>query len=123
MEKQIRMLYTDLTEVRQKALYEKTPRAVRLTANEFTVYPGDSTTTTPVLRRALNFPVGLSTGAAAVAITFNTYGISNNDTLFICIDPATDNSAPVDSLRITATRVDLAKRTGASCAETDISLK
>lgn len=123
MEKQTRMLYTDLTEVRQKALYEKTSRAVRLTTNEFTVYPGDSTADTPVLRRTFTYPVSLSTGDALVDITFDTYGISDNEDLFVCIDPASSNDAPVDSLRVSATRVDLAKRTGANCDQTGVSLK
>lgn len=124
MEKQIRMLYTDLTEIRQKALYEKTPRAVKVTASEFTVYPGDSTAAPPVVRRSLNYPVGWSTSDTELVITFDTFGISDNDdTLCICIDPSISNSAPVDSLKITPTRVDLGKRTGGNCVDEDINLK
>jgi type II secretion system protein H len=83
MEKQTRMLYTDLTEVRQKALYEKTPRVVRLTSNEFRVYPGDSTAATPTLSRAFSYPIGWSTAGAVLDITFDTFGISNNNEVFV----------------------------------------
>ena len=124
MEKEIRMIYTDLSEVRQKALYEKTPRAVKFTANEFTVYPGPSTTVSPVLRRTLNHPVGWSTADSVLVVTFDTFGISDNDgTLCICIDPSSSNSAQVDSLKITPTRVDLGKRTEGTCVDENINLK
>ena len=123
MEEQTRMIYSDLTEVRQKALYEKTRRAAKITNNEFTVYPGASTADPPVIRRPLNFPVVWSTGDAAVVITFDTFGISDNAELFVCIDPESNSSAPVDSLRITATRVDLAKRTEGTCSDEHINLK
>ena len=123
IEKQTQLLYTDLAEVRQKALYEKTQRMVRLTGSEFTVYPGTSTAAAPVIRRTLNYPVVLSNGDAAIDIRFDTFGISDNSTLFVCVDPASSSVAPVNSLRITATGVDLAQRKEGTCSDANISLK
>lgn len=120
MEEQVRTLYSDLMEARSKALYEKTPRTVKVQASSYTVYPAPTATGTPELTRSLNFPVEFDIATDNV---FSTQGVLQNaSSKTICISEA--NQLNVDAVIISDTMIRVGKRTnGAACASANITAK
>ncbi|SNB46197.1 Tfp pilus assembly protein FimT/FimU [Geobacter sp. DSM 9736] len=127
IEEQVKKIHVDLAELRQKALYEKTERAAKITATEFATYPGDDITAVPVIQRRLVYPMAWSTADNPLVLSFDTFGMSGTSesgAIFVCIEPTKANSAAVDSLIVSPTRVDLGKRvSGGSCVESSITLQ
>lgn len=122
IESQVRLMYADLLEVRQKALYEKTARAVLVTATQFNVYSDGSTSGIPTMSRTLSYPVTATT--TPLVVVFNTYGIAGDGstTSFICVSDPSD--AVVDSIIVDPMRIELGKRNaGGDCADGSITRK
>jgi prepilin-type N-terminal cleavage/methylation domain-containing protein len=121
MESQIKKMYADLMEVRLQALYTKTPRSVVISNTQFMVYATADTTTAPIQTKVLRYPITWNKNGA---ITFDAQGLANGAERSMCIDPANENSAYVDSIVISAARINLGKRqTGAGCASGTIDQK
>ena len=122
IEKELKMIYADLMELRTKALYENTPRAVRFTRTVMTIYPGSDTSAPPVMTRSLPHGVAWSGVGASLDVTYDTYGIS--DTLVtLCVEPDDENSSSVDSLVISFARIRMGKREAPNCKAEYVSLK
>ena len=121
MEGQMRMICSDMLELRQKALYEKVPRAVKITATHFFMYPGASTTAPPIVDRELKYPVVLSGGGTEQVLVFDSFGVSDVESFAACIDP-NNNPAYVDSVVASHTTIRTGKQ-GASCVESAITLR
>lgn len=110
MESQTHILYGDLVEARTKALYEKKIMTLQFTANSYTIAADGAVVTT----RKLAYPVEWNNAAN---VEYGTTGLLNNaaaEGKTICIAQA--NDAPVDSVVISMTRVQIGKRKeGADC--------
>ena len=120
MEEQMRTLYADLMEARSKALYEKTPRTVKVQANSYAVYPASDATGTPELTRDLKYSVESSVTTDNV---FSAQGILQNvSAKSVCISES--NQLSVDAVVISETMISIGKRTnGAACASANITTK
>ena len=122
IEAQVRTMYADLMTVRTQALFEKTDRAVTLTANTFSIFASTDTSAPPVQQRNLQFSVVSNNMPAP--LVFNSRGIVfgvNNAS--ICVEPD-DNPAGVDSLVISTTRIQMGKRNaGTACSASNITTK
>lgn len=118
VESQTRKLYGDILELRSKALFEKRPRALKLTTTSYSLYSSEVMSVNPVSTRPLDVPI---TWNVSTDITFDTSGMTN-DNKAICTNQT--NSSPVDSIIISTTRIRLGKLgQGAACAEANIVAK
>lgn len=119
VESQTRVLYSDLMEVRNKALFEKSNRLLKLqSATSYVIY-GDSGTTV-LETKPLKVPIIWTNSGD---ILFDTRGMLQNvDNKTICISD--ENGSPVDSIVISATRIRIGKLDeGASCNASNVTSK
>lgn len=106
IERQMRTINADLSELRLQALYQKRARAVVISGTEFAIYPGTDTGAQPVTVKKLIHPV-LSNGTGAVI--FETSGLLNvGSARAFCLN-AGKNPATVDSIVLTTSRIYLGK--------------
>ena len=125
VETQAKTMYAELMQIRLQALYSKTNRSVVFSSQSFKVYSSDVITSTPLVTNTLAFPVVWNTCGGTV--TFDTQGLMNGNEQSICILPTSDltevNTAAVDSLVISAARINLGRRTGGDCKSANIDQK
>lgn len=124
IEKQLAMLYGDLMDVRVKALFRKTPRALRIGRDHFAVFSSSHTAVPPVTTKKFPYAVSWSaTSKDELIIRYDMKGITD-DQVTVCIDPASDTSAVVDSIVISKARDRMAKRdAGKPCLRSYVNLK
>ncbi|TWJ32786.1 pilus assembly FimT family protein [Geobacter argillaceus] len=124
IETQAKTMYGDLMDVRSQALYTKRARSVAISSGLFQVYSSTVTSVPPVSQKTLGYAVVWS---SAGTITFDTAGLANGSERSLCVDPYNDltvvNAAAVDSLVISAARINLGKRTGGNCVTNNIEQK
>lgn len=109
-ESQTRKMYSDLLEIRSKALFEKKGRALSLAASSYSLYSSTYTTAAPVATVRLKQPITYNGGTK---IVFDTRGmLAGSQT--ICV--SAENDAAIDSIVISMARVQMGKRKGgAAC--------
>jgi prepilin-type N-terminal cleavage/methylation domain-containing protein len=129
VESQVNSLYSDLSSVRQKALYEKNGGySVRISAAGFSVYrpvvaTGD-TVTAPLIRTSVKVPI--TTDPGGLQIDFDQSGVATingdqaNLKAAVCIDPK-GSGAVYDSLLLSRTRIQIGKLTTAGCSSDNIN--
>lgn len=122
IEKELKMIYADLMEIRTRALYEKTPLAAKFTRTSFHVYPGVDTSSAPIITRTLPHAVAWSRTGSSFVLKYDTFGITNNP-VTLCIEPDDENSSSVDSLVISKTRIRMGKREASACKSESVALK
>ena len=122
IEKEVKMIYAELMELRTRAMFEKTPRAVSFTRTRFSVYPGADTSVPPVMTRLLPHNLAWSGSGSSVVLKYDTYGISNT-MVTLCVEPSGLNSSSVDSMIISRTRIRMGKRTAPGCGAESVILK
>ena len=120
IESQTRKLYSDMTEQRGKALFEKKPRRIKVTASTFSLYSSATLTSYPIAITTLKYPI---TSNNYTDIIFDTGGmldgVSNQS---ICVTET--NSASIDSIVVSETRIRLGKKKeGTNCAADNINAK
>ena len=116
---QTRLLYGDLMEYRTKALYEKKNWTIKISASGYGIYSSANTAVAPVSTVALRHGVDINNTAD---IVFDSQGLANVSGKSVCVSSA--NDAAVDSVVISATRVQIGKKKeGVSCAATNIDAK
>lgn len=116
---QTRVLYGDLMEYRTKALYEKKNWTFKISAASYGIYSSANTAVAPVSTVPLKHSVDLNNTAD---IVFDSQGLANVSGKSVCISSA--NDAVVDSVVISATRVQIGKKKeGVSCVATNIDAK
>ncbi len=125
VETQIKAMYADLMEIRLQALYTKRDRSVVISGTSFKVYSSSVITTVPLeTKKPLTFTVVSNT---AGALTFDPRGLMNGNQRSFCILPTNNtlvvNTAAVDSLVVSAARMNLGKRIGGDCASGNIEQK
>jgi prepilin-type N-terminal cleavage/methylation domain-containing protein len=121
---QTRLLYGDLMEYRTKALYEKKRWTFKISATGYGIYSSTNTTVAPVKSIALRYGI---TSDTADDVTFDSNGLIHFSsdisdltlTKSACVAAA--NDAVVDSVVITATRVQVGKKTGVDCVAAAIT--
>ncbi len=129
VESQVNSLYSDLSNIRQKALYEKNGGySVRITATGFSVYRPvvltDDETTDPLSRMALKVP--MTTDPGDLQIDFDQTGVATingipaNMKAAVCIDTK-GSGAAYDSLLLSRTRIQIGKLTTAGCSSDNIN--
>ncbi|HEY6871483.1 MAG TPA: type II secretion system protein [Geobacteraceae bacterium] len=127
IEKQVREMYADLMNARSEALLQKKNRSVAMTAAQFALYTSINGTGTPILKKALKYPV---THGAEIPFYFDSRGVTRNKdgipwqpgtTETVCVTPA-GNPAAIDSLLITATGIQMGKWNG-SCDSAHFTAK
>jgi prepilin-type N-terminal cleavage/methylation domain-containing protein len=119
VENQTRILYGDIVQLRSKALFEKRSRALRLSTTGYSLYSSGVMSVGPADTRVLKAP--LTWSGATTDVTFDTSG-TTNDNKVICTNQI--NTAAVDSIVISTTRIRLGKlNQGAACAEANIVAK
>lgn len=105
VESQTRRLYGDLMELRSKAMFEKRSRAVKLSALSYSIYSSEVTTVSPVQVTTLKAPIQWNNSSD---IIFDSRGMLDTvDNSSICVSET--NSAPVDSIVVSMTRIKLGK--------------
>lgn len=113
MTRQTRLLYGDLMEYRSKALYEKKKWTFKISAASYSIYSSSKTTVAPVTSVTLKYDIETNN---STDIVFDTQGLANVSSKSVCI--ADTNDAVVDSVVISATRVQIGKRKeGTDCDE------
>jgi prepilin-type N-terminal cleavage/methylation domain-containing protein len=124
IETQAKTMFGDLMDVRSQALYTKRARSVVISSSLFKIYSSSVTTVSPVSQKSLRYPVVWS---SAGAVKFDSSGLASGSQRSLCIDPDNDltvvNEATVDSLVISAARINLGKRTGGDCVTNNIEQK
>jgi len=119
VERQTREFYADVVEMRSKALFEKTPRSLRLAAASYSLYASEDMTVAPLQTKILKNPVGWN--PTSTDITFDTSGMTD-DIKTICT--ADSNTSPVDSVVISTTSIRIGKLgEGATCADANVVAK
>lgn len=120
IERQTRELYGDMVELRSKAAFEKQSRLLRLTSAGYSLYSTGNTTANPVAVVTFKVPITFNNGGN---IRYDTKGILlREDRGSVCV--AEENSAPVDSIVLSLTRIQLGKRdVGEACAENKVVAK
>lgn len=121
---QTKLLYGDLMEYRTKAMYEKKNWTFKISAASYGIYPSAITTGVPEKMVTLKHNV---TTSNVDDIIFDTQSVahfsSNTSDLTlsksVCITSA--NDAGVDSVVISATRVQIGKKTGVDCVAANIT--
>lgn len=116
IESQLSMLHSELMNVKSDALFKKNERSVVLTANQLKIYPAANTSGDPSSVRQFK---NVMTMSASDPLTFDSRGILNvSGNVYACV--AVDSTASYDSLVLSATQIELGKREGASCDETNV---
>lgn len=122
IEKQTRILYGDLVEARNKALFEKGNRLVRLvSATKYEIYASDDPTPGPRVTRNLDVPVYWSGPSDMV---FGTGGmLTQEQKTAICVIGGSE--APADVVLVSPTRVQLGKldQGATSCVESKVTAR
>jgi prepilin-type N-terminal cleavage/methylation domain-containing protein len=126
IERQTREMYTDMIEQRSKALFEKKSRGVRVTASTFALYSSASDgdprvlNGNPFVTTTLRYPI-ISNNYKD--IIFDTGGMLDTaSSQSICVTEA--NSASIDSIIVSETRIRLGKlKEGTDCASDHINAK
>ncbi len=124
VEKQVRIMYTDLMAARSQALYQKTNRFVQVTANGYAIFASSDTTAAPLLRTTFAYPVIFTPTDPANLLFFDSRGVANlqADSLpkAICIEP--NNPNLLTSIVISETRIRMGRRTaGGACNDASIT--
>jgi len=119
VEAQTRGLYSELSKARAKALFERRTTRFKLYADHFEVYSSVLTSdTTPVLTRALRFPITWNSGSV---IDFDEKGITTN-WCSICVD-ASDAVGAVDSVVVDFIKQGVGKKDkGSECKSPNITI-
>lgn len=126
IEKEIKILYTDLNDLRLDALYTKRTRSAVLSGTTFRVYSSNATGVNPVSTKELRYPVRWNTTDTSLTLTFDGAGLytASADTP-VCVDPdnniSAQNDVYVDSIVISAARIKLGKKGVGACAATNIA--
>jgi len=116
MEIQTKQLYGDLMEYRIRALYEKKNWTFKIAAASYGIYSSSNTAVSPVKTVTLNHNVVSNN---STDIVYDSQGMANVSAKSVCISSA--NNAAVDSVVISATRVQIGKKNeGESCADSNI---
>jgi hypothetical protein len=106
-------------EYRTKALYEKKNWTMKISAAGYGIYSSANTTVTPVTTVTLKNNLDFNNTAD---IVFGSQGLANVSGKSVCVSSA--NNAVVDSVVISATRVQIGKKKeGVSCAAANIDAK
>lgn len=115
IEKQTRMLYSDLMEARSNAMFEKKIMTLQFTSNSYTVLADGIVTKTEQLK----YPLTLSN---SLSVVYDTRGVLQNaavDGKTICAN--TQVMANVDSIIVSMTMIKIGKlKEGASCAANNV---
>lgn len=119
IESQIKTMHADLMEVRLQALYTKTARTVTISSQQYKAYATTDTSVAPLVTKQFRYPVVWNgPGTTITTITFDAQGLTT-DEKSLCILPTNDttvvNSAAVDSIVISAARINLGWRNGGDC--------
>ena len=124
MEKQTRAIYNDIMMTRARALYSRTAKRVVFTTSTFKIYSSSASGSgiNPVTNTTLKYPVVFS---GSGTVDFDEQGFFNvvtNGNMTVCIEPSGNNS-PVDSVVLFSTRARIGKRSGGTCASTQITVE
>lgn len=113
---QTRTLYGDLMEYRLKALYEKKNWTFKINAASYGIYSSANTAVAPVTTTTLKNSVTFNN---TTDVVYDSQGLANVSGKTVCVSAA--NDAPVDSLVISFSRVQIGKKkVGTSCAAANI---
>lgn len=115
IEGQTRKLYGDLMELRGKAMFEKTSRGVRMTSTSYSIYSSAAMAGIPLETKTLKAPIQRN---STEDIMFDTRGITTNK-MTVCTTES--NSASVDSIVVSSTRIQLGKlKEGTNCDDANV---
>lgn len=106
-ESQVKMLYTELLNIRVQAKFQKQARLVGLNSNKVLLYSTD-VNTSPAVRKDLTYPIEWG---GSSEILFDTQGLTNvpaTGSKSICIQG--DNPASYDSIVVFKTRIQMGKK-------------
>jgi len=118
-ESQTRKLYSDLLEIRSKALFEKRSRALKLATGSYSLYSSTDTTVAAVATVPLKRPITYNGGGTD--IVFDTRGMLAGSQS-ICV--SAENDAAIDSVVVSMARVQMGKRKGGmACNAANIIFK
>lgn len=116
VESQTRKLYGDLMELRSQAMFEKRSRGVKLSALSYSIYSSEVMTVNPIQVTTLKTPINTE------EIVFDTRGMLQSAATSICVSET--NSAAVDSIAVSMTRIKLGKlKAGEACLSENIISK
>jgi prepilin-type N-terminal cleavage/methylation domain-containing protein len=114
IEGQTKMIYADLMKLRAHALFEKQKHTVKLTKTTFAIYSSGRATGAPIMQRELRYAMWDS----SITLHVDERGLIEFGNS-ICVDD--DGEAGVDSIVVSATRIQMGKRVaGGSCRSDDI---
>lgn len=128
IEKQIKTLYGDMTELRSRSMFEKRSRGLSLTANGYAIYSSATQEPNgtwhqngnPIATTSLNSTIIWNN--ASNNIYFDTQGFISAGLSSICTSAA--NSANIDSLVVSASRIRMGKlQEGTNCATANIDAR
>ena len=115
IEGQTRAIYTELMNLRLKAMYKKKVHTATLTSRLFTTYSSLDKDNKPVgLISSKNLDWIIVPNAKVATIRFDTHGLTSN-LGSVCTEPS-DNPAALDSIIISMTRINMGKlKSGREC--------
>jgi len=124
VEAEAKMMYADLMGIRLQALYSKRARSVDISGLTFKIYSSEVITAAPLETKNLRYTVVWNTSGP---LKFDAQGLMSGSERSVCILPTGDttvvNTAAVDSIVISAARMNLGRRTGGDCKSANIDQK
>jgi len=124
IEAQTREMYSDLVDLRLKAMYKKRAHAAKLTATTFNAYSSQNTSGTPIgLMYTKNLKYQITYSNTMATISFDSHGLTT-DLGCICTEPS-GNPGGVDSVVFSyMTQFNIGKRsTGGDCKSVNIEIR
>lgn len=120
IERQVKLIYTDLMGIRVEAKFQKQARLVGLNSNQVSLYSTDLDTSS-VVQKPLSYPIEWGGGSQ---ILFDTQGLANAPVGDKSICMQGDNPAAYDSIVISKARIQMGKkRIGGGCTSGNIDIQ
>lgn len=118
IEAQAKEIYSDLMKARAEAMFQKVNRSATVTATQFSIYPNDSGTGTPILEKTYKQTM---VSNDANLLVFDANGLANVPKAY-CIGDVS-NPGVIDSIIVSQTMILMGKRTGGACKSANITAK
>ena len=120
IETQFRTMYSDILGVRTQALYQKKSRTVTFTTTGYSIYSSSNTSVSP--RKTITLKVPVTTVPNNLQINFDQMGAAFNNatsTNYICVQ-SNSSKAVINSIILSATRIQLGSLSGSGCSSANI---
>ena len=119
IESQVKSLYSDITQIRSEAMFTRSGRSVKYSANVFSFYSSNNVIAAPKSQRKLKYSISWSGGGQ---VDFDVRGLVSNVSSACICTLLGNNNANIDSIVIGTVRTQMGKSNG-TCDDANITPK